>query len=274
MGDNLYGQTGEKEIDTTFNFRRLEMEVKFKKISAGFQHSLLLGEDGKVYGCGKSDKMQLGPTYIAAIRETIKEAGTGPLDLNLRNLDSQIVDIGAGKYHSVFLSENGSVYTLGVNRFGQLGDSNINIQITDVPVRMEFINPNEQIKEIAIGDNHNLMLSKDGTLYGNGDNTFGQVDGELDNALYYQCAPKRVILPKSDEIVKMFAKNTRSAVILSNNDAYFWGGNAFVPGYPLAHMPKYEGINIYNKEEGVPEKCQIEDIGLGYLHDILLVNNI
>jgi hypothetical protein len=39
-------------------------------------------------------------------------------------------------------------------------------------------------------------------------------------------------------------------------------------------MPKYERINIYNKEEGVPKKYQIKDIGLGYFNDILLVNNI
>lgn len=38
--------------------------IKFKKISAGFQTSLLLDEEGNVYGCGKCDKFQFGSEYI------------------------------------------------------------------------------------------------------------------------------------------------------------------------------------------------------------------
>jgi alpha-tubulin suppressor-like RCC1 family protein len=125
---------------------------------------------------------------------------------------------------------------------------------------------------MAIGDNHNLFLTKDNLLYSNGDNTYGQLDGELDNFLYYNCAPKRIVLPNSSEIVKIYARNIRSAVMLSDNSCYYWGGHAFIPGYSLLKLPRYEGFNTFNTEDGIPENCQIQDIGLGYLHDLLLVN--
>jgi alpha-tubulin suppressor-like RCC1 family protein len=126
---------------------------------------------------------------------------------------------------------------------------------------------------MSVGDNHNLFLTKENILYSNGDNTYGQLDGELDNNfLYYHCAPKRVVLPKSDEVVKILGKNIRSSAMLANGTTYYWGGHAFVPGYNLRHLPRYEGLNIFNNEEGIPEGCEIQDIALGYLHDLVLVN--
>jgi len=31
-----------------------------------------------------------------------------------------------------------------------------------------------------------------------------------------------------------------------------------------------KGFNLYNKEPGIPENCKIKEVGLGYLHDIIL----
>jgi alpha-tubulin suppressor-like RCC1 family protein len=39
-------------------------ESSFVKVSAGFQHSLFLNEKGEVFGCGKSDKFQIGKEYL------------------------------------------------------------------------------------------------------------------------------------------------------------------------------------------------------------------
>jgi alpha-tubulin suppressor-like RCC1 family protein len=80
-------------------------DIKFKKVSAGFQHSLFLSEDGEVYGCGKSDKYQLGEDYLKKYQniKSIKDVGVGILKLNL-DIREKIIDICAGKYHSIFLT--------------------------------------------------------------------------------------------------------------------------------------------------------------------------
>jgi alpha-tubulin suppressor-like RCC1 family protein len=82
-------------------------KIKFVKISAGFQHSLFLTDEGEVYGCGKSDKFQLGEEYLKSYNEakTLKELGLGVQKLNLDlPKGEQIIDISAGKYHSALLS--------------------------------------------------------------------------------------------------------------------------------------------------------------------------
>lgn len=131
----------------------------------------------------------------------------------------------------------------------------------------------EKIKEIQVGDSHNLMLSEDNLLYANGDNTSGQVDGDLENFLYYLCTPKIVPLQIEPgvKIEKMWARNNRSAALLSNGDLCYWGGFSYHPDYGLKNLPKYDGINIFNREEGIPANSKMIDIGLGIFHDILLV---
>jgi alpha-tubulin suppressor-like RCC1 family protein len=169
------------------------------------------------------------------------------------------------------LSDNGSVYSIGVNRFGQLGESNLNISLSGKPIKLEF-SENVKIKSIKVGDNHNLMLGDDGQLYGNGDNSSGQLDGDLDNFLYYKCTPVRIPIPDESKIIKFYAKNNRSAALLENGKFYYWGGYSYNNGYLLNSQPKFEGFNLFNNEIGIPENCKILDVGIGYLHDLLLID--
>lgn len=113
------------------------------------------------------------------------------------------------------------------------------------------------------------MLSESGIVYANGYNHFGQLDGNLEDRIYYSCTPKS--LEFESKVVKLFARNNRSAVILENGDAFYWGGISFDQNYNLKNMPKYNGLNKLNDEEGIPKDCKIVDIGLGYLHDLVLI---
>ncbi len=76
--------------------------------------------------------------------------------------DGDVVDVRAGGRHAVALLSDGSVWTWGDNRWGQLGNG------THVsshrPVRVGGL-PLPAI-EIAAGDRHSLALLSDGTLYG------------------------------------------------------------------------------------------------------------
>jgi len=147
----------------------------------------------------------------------------------------------------------------------------MNTTISGVPIKLEY--PKDvKIVQIKIGDNHNLMMTDDGILYANGDNSMGQVDGELDNILYYHCTPKKITLPDSSPIQKLFAKNNRCAVILKNGKSYYWGGLAYDPKCRLNMLPRYMGINNFNEENGIPQNCKISDVGLGYLNDIILTS--
>ncbi len=130
-----------------------------------------------------------------------------------------------------------------MNRFGQLGKSNLTTYNSGELTKIEFPEKNLKIKEIKVGDNHNLMLSENGDLYGNGDNSAGQVDGDLDKFIEYDCTPKKIELPYKSKIIKFYAKNNRSAAILENGLAYFWGGFCYSPKYNLNNQPRFNGMN-------------------------------
>lgn len=169
----------------------------------------------------------------------------------------------------IYSSDSGSVYTVGINRFGQLGESNMNTTKSGHPVKLEF--PRDvKIVQIKVGDSHNLMMTDEGFIYSNGDNSMGQVDGELNNFMYYQCTPKRIIIPDDSPIKSVYAENNRSAAILQNGKSYYWGGLNYESDTRLTVLPRYSGLNIFNEEKGIPDNAKIADIGLGYLHDVIL----
>lgn len=116
VGDNTSGQLGEKELQPFYSVvtTNPNYDLVIKKISAGFQHSLLLSEDGEVFGCGKCDKMQLGEDYLEKYKShpTFRDEGIGLVKLNLKDIEGKIIDIAAGKYHSAFLT--GSLLLISV----------------------------------------------------------------------------------------------------------------------------------------------------------------
>lgn len=117
----------------------------------------------------------------------------------------------------------------------------MNLFLSGDLIKIEFPDENLKIKEIKVGDNHNLMLSINGDLWANGDNSAGQVDGDLDKFLYYDCTPKKVEFPEKGKIKKFYAKNNRSAAILDNGIAYYWGGYCYSDYYSLSKQPRYNG---------------------------------
>ena len=184
-------------------------------------------------------------------------------------LGEKIIDVSAGKTHSIFLTNKGNVYSIGSNHFGQLGISNLTKDLSKNLVKIHF--PDDAyIVKIKSGDHHNLFISKDGVLYGNGDNSLAQIDADLDSINKTQCVPKEIILPSQSKIREVLANNNRSAVILENGEVYYWGGFSYHPKFSLVDQPKYNGFNLMNSENGLPQNGKIINIGLGYFHDIVL----
>ena len=62
--------------------------------------------------------------------------------------------IAAGDYHTVFLKNDGTVWAVGRNNRGQLGDGTTDNKFTPVQVL-------NGVKAIAAGSNHTLILKKD-----------------------------------------------------------------------------------------------------------------
>ena len=115
--------------------------------------------------------------------------------------------------HTVILKANGTVWSYGSNSSYELGNGNS--KSTDIPVQVKFPE-NTVIKQIAVGNTHNLALDINGNVWGWGANS--------NNALG-KTSSTPVKLEISN-IKKIAANNDQSMALTEDGYVYVWGLNA------------------------------------------------
>jgi len=130
---------------------------KIKEIYCGSQHSGFITIDNKAYTCGANIKGQLGIGSRANKCEPSEIYG----------IEQEIQSLSLGVTHTLILTENGEVYSVGGNNFGQLGLGNK--QTMEIPQKITSLS---KIVKIACGQ-HSAALSKSGELFLWGTGTFG-----------------------------------------------------------------------------------------------------
>jgi alpha-tubulin suppressor-like RCC1 family protein len=167
MGDNRFSQLGDGTINSKTNQPEQIVSSGVVAIAAGYGHSLFLKSDGSLWAMGLNNYGQLGDgTFSSTNRpelivpnKVVSISGTGNSEANS---------------HSLFIKSDGSLWGMGFNSLGGLGDGTFNT--TNRPVQIT----SRDVVAIAGGWSHSLFLKSDGGLWAMGDNNFGQLgDGTL-----------------------------------------------------------------------------------------------
>jgi alpha-tubulin suppressor-like RCC1 family protein len=126
-GYNKFGQLGVGDNDDRWKFAEVKpLEgAKIVAIAAGFDHSLALDENGKVYATGDNGFGELG---LGDTRKRNVWTLVGSLS------DKKIVAIAAGAVHSLAFDASGKLYAAGNNSEGQLGLSGADERNVFTPV--------------------------------------------------------------------------------------------------------------------------------------------
>ncbi len=209
VGANGSGQLGDGSFNDTNRPEQI-VASNVTAIAAGGYHSLFLKNDGSLWVMGRDGNGQLGDGIY---RTNAPYYGTNqPAQIVANNVTA----IAAGSYHSLFLKSNGSLWVMGNNASGQLGDGTYNS--TNLP---EQIAAAGNVTAIAGGISHSLLIKTNGSLWGMGYNYYGQLgDGTYGtNQPYYGTNQPEQIVASN---VTAIAAGGYYSLFLKNNGS-LWG---------------------------------------------------
>ena len=179
VASNAVGSVTSTSVTLSVVQAGINIQPMAKTIAAGGSHSLFLGIDGTLSGCGLNNFGQLGDAN-ATSRST-------PVKINL----PPVAMVAIGANHSLFLGIDGTLSACGQN-YGQLGDGTKTHRSTPIKINLP------PIADIASKNNHSLFLGIDGTLSACGNNTFGQLG---DGTTTHRSTPIKINLPPVAAIV-------------------------------------------------------------------------
>lgn len=180
-------------------------------LAGGRWHSVALAADGTVYSWGRNEFGQLGDGTIGG-RRTVATAVTALSNVN-------VVNVSAGHYHSLALTDTGDLYIWGRNDTGQLAQGDLTDRGTPT-----LVSSLSGVAAISGGRNHSAVALADGTVWTWGDNSERQLgDG---SSVGMRTSPVQVSSASGIEpIVELRAGRDHTLAVSDDGSLWLWGGN-------------------------------------------------
>ncbi len=214
-GNNSNGQLGNiSDPELYFTNIPLPNNKLAIQVASCNSSSLILCNDGTVYGCGQNYYGQLG------CGDNIDKS---TLTQMINTTGKRIIQIVPGNSHVVVMMEDGSLYSCGYNYYGQLGigtsGSNANSTLTKITIP-----GNRMPKQITCGANTINVLMTDNTIWSCGRNQYGQLgnNSSTDTSSLVQMINNTGRLPK-----QIVAASHVTLVLMDNNSIYACGSNVW-----------------------------------------------
>ena len=211
-GDNTYGQLGRATTGTSDSTPAwVSPSDDVVSLSLGEYHAIALTNDGRVVTVGRDNFGQLGDGPV----DSSGTSSAPNLRDNILPAGVKAVAVEAGRYYSLALTSEGTVYAWGRNDVGQLGLGTTAQQ--DSPALISGFNG---VIALAAGDDHTLALKADGTVWAWGDNP----NGELGTGNLLPSYVPVVVAGLSD-VKAIAAGGNHSVALLADGTVRTWGYN-------------------------------------------------
>lgn len=239
VGKNDNRQCGFDNIEKIIpEYRKLDIDAKFIKISASDLHVLALDNNGTIWSWGSNYSHVLGRTDTQKIISKII-------------LINKIIYIASGHFGCFAIDEFNNLFGWGKNSSMPLGlDVTLNSIITPTLI------PNIQAKYIHISVTHSLLIDNDDNVWSIGNNISGQL-GLGDNINRYTFTKINNIKAKTLSCGDKF-----SIIIDMNNNVYSFGLN-------LNGQLGLNNLQSYNTPQLI-EGIQAKDVSCGHSYVLLI----
>lgn len=276
LGQLGNGQSGDNE------FNQQLQEVKgalaghhVQSIAVGFDHTLALTTEGKVFGWGIAAEGQVGSGDVeedqdsfAEPQELDEEASGEPLP--------RIKKVAAGTDHSAVLSESGNLYMFGSNCVHQLGVGPADEYVCALmPVRLHGELEGHRIVDVALGGVHSFALTESGEVFCWGWNDEGRLGLPKEQSDDPQAQHFVSFAQRHDELSKLGVKALYSGgahtIAITKNDELYSFGFGMNGRLGLGHTETVcspSAIKVLNHPR---TWNQIIDISIGVDHTLLAV---
>jgi alpha-tubulin suppressor-like RCC1 family protein len=238
-------------------------------VGAGDLISVGLADDGTVYSWGSYTGQ--GTSNSSQFPNQVKDAaGTGILQ--------NIVAISAGSNQTLALTRDGKTYAWGYNNKGIAGVP-VTTSVSNLPTLISKVDGLEltNIVSISAGYNHNLVLAADGSVFGWGDNSSGQlgISSQTNTGNHLATQVKGLLgTGVLGGIASVSAGGNSSFASDSNGNVFSWGlatsgqlGDG--PNRPAGNTRP--SPNVLVSAAGTGQLTGVIGVASGYLHGLALM---
>ena len=201
-------KSGATESAVTSATYSITGNVATAMVAAGGDYSLAVRHDGVAFGWGQNWYGEVGDGTTTNPR---------PLPRMMAGITG-VARVEGGTDHTLILRTNGTVYAVGRNANGRLGDGTTNNQ--SLPIAVPGLST---IGGIAAGDTHSVALKSDGTIVGWGANNYGQIgDGTSNND-----RPTPTAVSNVTNATAIGAGQGFTLALTQSGSVYAWGYNMY-----------------------------------------------
>jgi len=232
-----------KNNDKGIHSIQLYAPLIYKTSMSKFHTAVKVGNEVQLCGHGKIGRLGFGNESTQFNLKTLKIS------------NCQIKDFSVGYNHTLFIGNNGELYTCGDNTFGQLGYDTENSIMETVPREVQSLKKIPIIKASSC-KYHNLVLARNGTLY-----SWGLNLGQMGHPAKYDIikAPKRVSLIIQQDVIDVKTCVTASACLLSSYSVILLVNyttqklNFVIPPKPISQLTT-QNFEISNRKSYLKKK--------------------
>ena len=223
--------------------------VHFVSVSAGFAHSLAIGDDGNTYAWGYDHYSELGDDAAHVDQPAPVRVATPP--------GVVFTEVAAGGHHNLAIASDGSTYAWGWNAYGQLGDATTSDR--DLPTA---VSGPTGLRRVAAGAHHSLGIGADGRVLAWGSDEEGELGD--DAALASRSVPTPSALGIT--VRRIAAGGRHSVAVDEHGGLHVWGSDdegEMGDGPPSSGHPTPVAVAL-------PGGASAIDISAGYYHAVAI----
>lgn len=203
--------------------------TKVIKVAAGRAHSLALTDKEGVFSFGNNNFGQCARPIVP------HEDYNKFKDLwRIKYFDDKsLVDVICGHDHSLFLTEEGKVYSCGNGADGQTGLGHY--KVTAVPTLVEGDIKNEKIVKLSSTSDTVLAINDKGEIFGWGNNEYFQIPFSDKVQQVYTPRYLKTVQDLVHKIKDVASAGTISMILTEKNEVYVWGFGILGKGIECNH---------------------------------------